>query len=114
MSIEAGGVAAAARLLDSAIADALRLGAAVLSADDYCRLAEECLCLAAVAGDLEAAAELVEAGDHYLRCAAGLIAARADDSLTADFLQNGESLGELGRRSAIIRDHDHICAPGAP
>jgi hypothetical protein len=79
MSIEAGGVAAAARLLDSAIADAMRLGAAVLSAGDYCRLAQECLCLAAVAEDPEAAAELVEAGDDYLRCAAGLIGTEADD-----------------------------------
>jgi hypothetical protein len=81
MSIEVGGVAAAARLLDGAIAEAMRLGVAELSAGDYCRLAEECFCLAAVAKDPEAATELVEAGDDYLRCAAGLIGTQADDPL---------------------------------
>jgi hypothetical protein len=79
MSIEVGDVAAAARLLDSAIADAMRLGVTVLSVGDYWRLAEECFCLAAIAEDPEAAAELIETGNDYLLCAAGLIGTRADD-----------------------------------
>jgi hypothetical protein len=37
---------------------------------DYCRLAEECFFLAAIARDPEVAAALVKAGDNYLRCAA--------------------------------------------
>jgi hypothetical protein len=37
---------------------------------DYCRLAEECFFLAAVARDPALAAELVRAGDDYLQCAA--------------------------------------------
>ena len=47
-------------------------GVETLSVADYCRLAEECLLLAVVAKDRQAAAELLEAGDDYLRCAAGL------------------------------------------
>jgi hypothetical protein len=39
-------------------------------AADYCHLAEECFFLAAVTKDSEAAAELVKAGDDYLRRAA--------------------------------------------
>jgi hypothetical protein len=45
-----------------------------LSAADYCRLAEECMSLAAVSKDPEKAAELVKTGDDYLRHAAQLIA----------------------------------------
>jgi hypothetical protein len=41
-----------------------------LSAADYCRLAEECLSLAALTKDPEKASELVKTGDDYLRCAA--------------------------------------------
>ena len=37
---------------------------------DYCRLAEECFFLAAVARDPEVAAQLIKAGDDYLCCAA--------------------------------------------
>jgi hypothetical protein len=85
MSIGVGGIAAAARLLDSAIVDAIRLGAAELIAGDYCRLAEECFSLAAFAEDPAAAAELVEAGNDYLRCAATLIEAQAGDH--SDHLQ---------------------------
>ena len=40
-----------------------------LSALDYCRLAEECFVLAAVGKNPEVAAELVKAGDEYLRYA---------------------------------------------
>jgi hypothetical protein len=36
----------------------------------YCQLAEECFLMAALAKDPEAAAELVKAGDDYLRRAA--------------------------------------------
>jgi hypothetical protein len=50
-----------------------------LSAADYCRLAEECLSLAALTKDTEKAAELVKTGDDYLRCAAQLIADQLKD-----------------------------------
>ncbi len=63
----------------------MRFGADELSAGDYCRLAEECIRLAAVAEDPEAAAELVEASNDYLRCAAGLIGTQAGDP--SDHLQ---------------------------
>jgi hypothetical protein len=43
------------------------------TAADYCHLAEECFVMAAVAKDPEAA-ELVEAGDDYLRRAAKWLA----------------------------------------
>jgi hypothetical protein len=43
--------------------------ALLYSAEDYYRLAEECYFLAAVARDPASAAELIEAGDYYLRCA---------------------------------------------
>jgi hypothetical protein len=43
-------------------------------AADYCHLAEECFFLAAVTKDPEAAAELVKAGDDYLRRAAEWLA----------------------------------------
>jgi hypothetical protein len=36
-------------------------------AADYCHLAEECFCMAALTKDPKAAAELVKAGDDYLR-----------------------------------------------
>jgi hypothetical protein len=41
---------------------------------DYCHLAEECFILAAMTKDPEAAAELVKAGDGYLRRAAEWLA----------------------------------------
>jgi hypothetical protein len=43
-------------------------------AADYCHLAEECFFLAAVTKDAEAAADLVKAGDDYLRRAAEWLA----------------------------------------
>jgi hypothetical protein len=43
-------------------------------AADYCHLAEECFFLAAVTKDPEAAAELLKAGDDYLRRAAEWLA----------------------------------------
>jgi hypothetical protein len=49
-------------------------------AADYCHLAEECFFLAAVTKDPEAAAELLKAGDDYLRRAAEWL---------ADQLKNG-------------------------
>jgi hypothetical protein len=50
---------------------ATEVDAALLySAVDYCRLAEECFFLAAVARDPEVAAQLIKAGDDYLCCAA--------------------------------------------
>jgi hypothetical protein len=57
---------------DSPTAD----GAAIetLSAGDYCHLAEECFFLAAVAKDQQTAADLLKAGDDYLRCASGWLA----------------------------------------
>jgi hypothetical protein len=42
---------------------------------DYCRLAEECFFLAAVARDIEVAAELGRAGDDYLGCSAAALLA---------------------------------------
>jgi hypothetical protein len=50
-----------------------------LSAADYCRLAEECMSLAAVSKDPEKAAELVKTGDDHLRHAAQLIADQLKD-----------------------------------
>jgi hypothetical protein len=41
---------------------------------DYCHLAEECFVLAAVTKDPDAAAELLKAGDDYLRRAAEWLA----------------------------------------
>jgi hypothetical protein len=46
----------------------------VFKAADYCHLAEECFFMAAVTKDPEAAAELVKAGDDYLRRAAEWLA----------------------------------------
>jgi hypothetical protein len=79
MSIEAQGECAVApgRLpADDADASAKAHGVAMaaLSAADYCHLAEECFFLAAVAKDPDAAADLLKAGDDYLRCAAGWLA----------------------------------------
>jgi hypothetical protein len=62
---------------DGASAGALGPGKAILSAEDYCHLAEECFVLAAVTKDPGAVAELLKAGDDYLRRAAGW---RADRS----------------------------------
>jgi hypothetical protein len=45
-----------------------------LSAGDYCHLAEECFFLAAVTKDQQTAADLLKAGDDYLRCASGWLA----------------------------------------
>jgi hypothetical protein len=47
---------------------------AALGAADYCHLAEECFFLAAVTKDPDAAADLLKAGDDYLRCAASWVA----------------------------------------
>jgi hypothetical protein len=60
--------------------EASRPGMEGFKAADYCHLAEECFFLAAVTGDPEAAAELVKAGDDYLRRAAEWL---------ADQLKNG-------------------------
>jgi hypothetical protein len=54
------------------VAEAHRVAMGALSAGDFCRLAEECFLLAAVAKTPKAAVELLKAGDDYLRCAAGL------------------------------------------
>ena len=43
-------------------------------AADYCHLAEECFFLAALTKDPDAAAELLKAGDDYLRRAAEWLA----------------------------------------
>jgi hypothetical protein len=43
---------------------------------DYCRLAEECFFLAAIARDPEVVVALVKAGDDYLRSAADSAARR--------------------------------------
>jgi hypothetical protein len=48
-------------------------------AADYCHLAEECFFLAAVTKDPEAAAELLKAGDDYLRRAAEWLADQLKD-----------------------------------
>jgi hypothetical protein len=47
-----------------------------LSAAHYLRLAEECMSLAALTKDPERAAELIKAGDDYLRRAAQWISDR--------------------------------------
>ena len=49
-------------------------GMETLSAGDYCHLAEECFFLAAVAKDQQTAADLLKAGDDYLRSASGWLA----------------------------------------
>jgi hypothetical protein len=76
MSIEAGGVGAAAgpRPTGEDTARPHGLGMESLSAGDYCHLAEECFVLAAFAKDPEAAAKLVKTGEDYLRCAHGWLA----------------------------------------
>jgi hypothetical protein len=45
----------------------------------YCHLAEECFLMAALTKDPEAAAELVKAGDDYLRRAAEWLGDRLKD-----------------------------------
>jgi hypothetical protein len=72
MSIDADGADAAAgpEPAGEDTAQPQAVGMEALSAADYCHLAEEYFFLAAVAKDPEAAAELVKAGDDYLRCAA--------------------------------------------
>jgi hypothetical protein len=75
MSIEADGEDAVAPGQlpagdDGASAEARDHGMKTLNAGDYCHLAEECFVLAAATKDPEAAAELIKAGDDYLRCAA--------------------------------------------
>jgi hypothetical protein len=59
-----------------------------LRVEDYCHLAEECILLAAVIKPPEAAAELMRAGDEYLR--------RAADWL-ADQLKNGQRCAATAR-----------------
>jgi hypothetical protein len=51
----------------AAVGQARCIGVKALSVGDYCRLAEECFFLAAVAKDADVAAELLKAGDEYLR-----------------------------------------------
>ena len=51
----------------------------VLSAADYLHLAEECLLVASLTKDSEKAAELVKAGDDYLRLAAKWLADQLKD-----------------------------------
>jgi hypothetical protein len=65
---------------DGASAEARGHGMKTLNAEDYCHLAEECFVLAAASKDSEAAAELIKAGDDYLRRAAVLLA----DKLRSD------------------------------
>jgi hypothetical protein len=77
MSIKAQGaddVAPSRPRNDGPLAEANGLDIEALGSGDYCHLAEECFFLAATAKDPEAAAKLVEAGDDYLRCAAGWLA----------------------------------------
>jgi hypothetical protein len=50
-----------------------------LSAADYLHLAEECLLVASLTKDPEKAAELVKAGDEYLRLAAKWLADQLKD-----------------------------------
>jgi hypothetical protein len=58
---------------DSTEPEARNFAAEGLSAADRLRLAEERMSLAALAKDLEEAAELIKTGDDYLRRAALLI-----------------------------------------
>jgi hypothetical protein len=55
-------------------AEAAGPGMEGFKAADYCHLAEECFFLAAVTKDPDAAAELLKAGDGYLRRAAEWLA----------------------------------------
>jgi hypothetical protein len=73
MSIEADGAEAAPVRWTAGqdTAGAQPPGMEALSAADFFHLAEECFFLAVVAKDQQAAAQLVKAGDDYLRCAAG-------------------------------------------
>jgi hypothetical protein len=54
--------------------EAAGTGTESFKAADYCHLAEECFFLAAVTKDTEAAAELLKAGDDYLRRASEWLA----------------------------------------
>jgi hypothetical protein len=77
ISIEAGEPDSPDRPLssaDRAEREAPRPGMEGFKAADYCHLAEECFFLAAVTKDPEAAAELLKAGDDYLRRAAEWLA----------------------------------------
>jgi hypothetical protein len=55
------------------------LGGESFSAAEYLHLAEECLLLASLTTDPEKAAELVKAGDDYLRLAAKWLADRLEN-----------------------------------
>jgi hypothetical protein len=59
---------------DVQVGEATGPGLDGFKAADYCRLAEECFFLAAVTKDAEAAAELLKAGDDYLRRSAEWLA----------------------------------------
>jgi hypothetical protein len=77
MSIEAGDPDSSDRPTPSGdVADGKAAGRGMegFKAADYCHLAEECFFLAAVTKDPEAAAELLKAGDDYLRRAAEWLA----------------------------------------
>jgi hypothetical protein len=80
ISIEAGDSDSPDRPVSSGDAEAAGPGLEGFKAADYCHLAEECFFLAAVTKDPEAAAELLKAGDDYLRRAAEWL---------ADQLKNG-------------------------
>jgi hypothetical protein len=83
ISIEAGDADSPDRPVGSgglAGGDTAGPGMEGFKAADYCHLAEECFFLAAVTKDPEAAAELLKAGDDYLRRAAEWL---------ADQLKNG-------------------------
>jgi hypothetical protein len=66
---------------DPSASEAQALAGEGFSAADYLHLAEECLLLASLTEDLEKAAELVKAGDDYLRLAAKWLADRLENHL---------------------------------
>jgi hypothetical protein len=82
ISIEAGEPDSPDRATNSDLADAEATGPGLegFKAADYCHLAEECFFLAAVTKDPDAAAELLKAGDDYLRRAAEWLADQLKNS----------------------------------
>jgi hypothetical protein len=76
VSIEAGEPDSPDRPVSSGDRQVGDAGAPDFKAADYCQLAEECFFLAAMTKDTEAAAELLKAGDDYLRRAAEWLADR--------------------------------------
>jgi hypothetical protein len=75
LSIEANGADGPASESETCATGApLDGGLEGLGAADFCRLAEECFHLAAVAKDPAAAEKLIETGNDYLRRAAGWLA----------------------------------------